>query len=97
MNKEEVLKIKVDNHTYTIECFSDKLFTKCYRIICTYPSPYGKWDNYSVIETGCTKINAVKKLIKHLRDKEKDYLSRAKKYANGIIKLENKLAKDKGI
>ena len=94
---KEILKVKVEDKTYTIEYFDEEPVTSYYKVICIYKSPYGNWNNYTEIATAKTELQAIKKLIKHLKDREKDYLAKAKKYANAIIKLETKRAKDEGI
>ena len=96
MNKgKEILKVKVEDKAYIIEQLEGS--STIYKVLCSYKSPYGNWYNYATIATVKTEKSAIKKLIKHLRDKEKDYLAKAKKYANAVIKLETKRAKDEGI
>ena len=92
---KEILKVKVEDKTYTIEQLEDS--STIYKVLCSYKSLYGNWNNYTDIALTKSKTHAVKKLIKYLKDREKDYLAKAKKYANVIIKLETKLAKDEGI
>ena len=92
---KEILKIKVEDKAYAIEQLEGS--STVYKVLCSYKSPYGNWNNYTDIALTKSKAHAIKKLTKHLKDREKDCLVRAKKYANAIIKLETKQAKDKGI
>jgi len=92
---KEFLKVKVEDKAYIIEQLEGS--STVYKVLCSYKSPYGNWNNYTDIALTKSKAHAIKKLTKYLKDREKDYLAKAKKYTSAIIKLETKRAKDEGI